>query len=218
LCLDAGSARAAADLAHDEVMRAVLDDEADRARIAAALRDRVGDVLVALGYSASRVADGRADAASLAEPVRAALTAFRHAQRELRAHALEGGLRAALAELAAGRHGDRLDDGLPMVHVQVEATDPALDLLPPAIAVTVQRVAETSLRGATGTIRLCAAIDGSMVKLYVDSADIAYDAGELGRWERRVRALGGHLWPGPDGVELSLPAASEGSHDDRPDL
>ena len=29
---------------------------------------------------------------------------------------------------------------------------------------------------------------------------------------------GGALWPGPDGVELSLPAASEGNHDDGPDL
>jgi hypothetical protein len=74
------------------------------------------------------------------------------------------------------------------------------------------------LRDASGPVRLSASVGDSTVKLIVESAEIAYDAGELGRWERRVRALGGDLWPRPDGVELNLPAASEGSHDDGPDL
>lgn len=105
-----------------------------------------------------------------------------------------------------------------MVAVTVDAADPALDALPPAIALTVQRVAEVLVRSAQGPVRLRATVTDSTVKLVAESADIAYDAGELARWERRVRALGGALWSGPDGVELNLPAASEGSHDDGPDL
>jgi hypothetical protein len=218
LALDAAAERLARAAARVEGAQGVLDEEADRAQVAAVLRDRVGDVLVALGYTAEQVAAGRVDPAELVEPVRAALASFRHAHRDLRAHALEGGLRSALREAASRGGGDRFDDGLPMVQVAVDAGDPALDALPPAIAVTVQRVAEVLLRGAQAPVRLRAAVVDSTVKLVAESADIAYDVGELARWERRVRALGGDLWPGPDGVELSLPAASEGSHDDGPDL
>jgi len=72
-----------------------------------------------------------------------------------------------------------------------------------------------------------AGCDGKTVKLWVESAEIAYDASELTRWGRRARALGGDLWLRPDGVELSLPAVlrpdsttpqREGHHDDGSDL
>ena len=198
--------------------QAVLDAEADRAQLAAALDGRIAHDLVALHYAAQRMGAGTADAADLGEPARAALTAYRMAQRDMRSHALQAGLRVALAELAGRAAADRPDDGQPPLRVQVTADDPRLDALPPPIAVTIERVAEAALRGATGRASLYAAVEGQTVKLRADSADIAYDASELDRWNRRVSALGGHLRADPDGVELVLPAATEGSHDDGPDL
>jgi len=207
--------------------RAVLDEEAERAQVSATLLDGVGEALVSVRYAAELVAAGRADAAALEEPVRAALAAVRNAHRDLRAHAMESGLRAALAALPDRWGGDRPDDGLPELRLSVRAEDPELDTLPPPIAVTVQRVAELALRGATGRASVTAFCTGSEVKLDVESAEIAYDASELSRWARRALALGGDLQLRPDGVELSLPAElspagsatqCEGRHDDGSDL
>jgi signal transduction histidine kinase len=198
--------------------QAVLDSEADRAQLATALHDRVSHDLVALQYTAELVRAGKAAPDDLREPVRAALAAYRQAPRDLRAHALEGGLRAALAELARRVAADRPDDGLPPLKVTIRADDAQLDELPPPVAVTVERVAEALLRGAIGRASVFAGVHGQTVKLRVDSADIACDASELDRWNRRVSALGGILRSDPDGVELHLPAATEGSHDDGPHL
>lgn len=204
--------------------RAVLDDEADRAQAAAALYDSVGQALVTVRYAADLVAGGRASPTTLDEPVQAALSAFREAHRSLRAYALEAGLRTALRELAARGGADRPDDGQPALRLTVVADDPRLDCLPPPIAVTMQRVAEAALRGATGSARLVAAFAAHGVKLVVESAEIAYDASELDRWARRASALGGHLRFRPVGVELDLPASTApatrliGHHDDGPDL
>jgi len=197
--------------------QAVLDAEADRA-LAAGLHQELEDALVAVRYSAALAATGRIDPADVEEPARAALAAFRHGRRDLRAHALEAGLRAALIGFADRRGGDRPDDGEPILRVSVRAADPSLDEVPPPIAVTVQRVAEAALRGATGHAVVSAAVEQAGVKLRVDSADIACDASELDRWERRVHALGGTLRLQAAGVELTLPAATEGSYDDGPDL
>ena len=207
--------------------RAVLDEEADRAQVAATLLDGVGEALVSIRYAAELVAAGRDDPAALDEPVRAALTAVRQAHRDLRARALEDGLRAALRELPQRWAGDRPDDGMSELRLSVEADDPGLDTLAPPIAVTVQRVAEAALRGASGQATLLAFRHGERVKLCVDSAEIAYDASELNRWARRAQALGGDLWLRSDGVELSLPAElrparttprPEGHHDNGSDL
>jgi hypothetical protein len=218
LALAAGRADAAADRTSRQAGQAVLDAEADRAQLAASLDERFAHDLVALHYTAERVREGRADPADLREPARAALTAYRLAQRDVRSHALQAGLRAALAEVAGRAAADRPDDGQPPLRVEVTADDPRLDELPPPIAVTVERVAEALLRGATGRASLRAAVEGPTVKLRADSADIAYDASELDRWNRRVEALGGLMRADSEGVELTLPAASEGSHDDGPDL
>lgn len=196
----------------------VLDSEADRAQLATALHDRVAHDLVALQYTAEQVLEGRAAPGDLREPARAAVTAYRQAQRDLRAHALEAGLRSALAELAGRVGADRPDDGQPPLRVTIQANDPELDELPPPLAVTVERVAEALLRGASGRTSVRAAVEHQTVKLRVDSADIAYDASEMDRWNRRVQALGGLLRTDPEGVELMLPAATEGSHDDGPHL
>jgi hypothetical protein len=207
--------------------RAVLDEEAERAQVAATLYEGVGHALAAVRYAAELVAAGRADVAALEEPVRAALSAVRLAYRDLRAHALESGLRAALRDLAERHGGDRPDDGVPEMRLSVLAEDERLDLLPPPVAVTMQRVAEAALRGATGSGSIRASCEGQRVKLCVDSAEIAYDASELSRWARRANALGGDLLLRPDGVELSLPvelptSASptprEGHDDDGSDL
>ena len=207
--------------------RAVLDEEADRAQVAATLREGVGEALVSVRYAAELVAAGREDSAALDEPVRAALAAVRQAHRDLRAHALEAGLRAALRELPERWAGDRPDDGMSELRLSVAADDPGLDTLAPPIAVTVQRVAEAALRGASGQATLLAFRHGERVKLCVDSAEIAYDASELNRWARRAQALGGDLWIRSDGVELSLPAElrpdrstpqPEGRHDNGSDL
>jgi hypothetical protein len=207
--------------------RAVLDEEAERAQVSATLLDGVGEALVSIRYAAELVTAGRADAAALDEPVRAALAAVRHAHRDLRAHALESGLRAALAALPDRWAGDRPDDGVSELRLSVRAEDPRLDALPPPIAVTVQRVAELALRGANGRASVIAVCVGPEVKLRVESAEIAYDASELSRWARRALALGGDLQLRPDGVELRLPAEPnptgsppqrEGHHDDGSDL
>jgi hypothetical protein len=207
--------------------RAVLDEEADRAQVAATLLDGVGEALVSIRYAAELVAAGRDDPAALDEPVRAALAAVRQAHRDLRAHALEDGLRAALRNLARRWAGDRPDDGMSELRLSVEADDPGLDALAPPVAVTVQRVAEAALRGASGRATVLAFRHGERVKLCVDSAEIAYDASELNRWVRRAQSLGGDLWLRSDGVELSLPAElrpdrttpqHEGRHDNGSDL
>ena len=207
--------------------RAVLDEEADRAQVAATLLDGVGEALVSVRYAAELVAEGGAEAKALDEPVRAALAAVRHAHRDLRAHALEAGLRAALHELLDRFAGDRPDDGMSGLRLIVHADDPELDALAPPVAVTVQRVAEAALRGASGQAVIRAFCADLGVKLSVESAEIAYDASELNRWARRVHALGGELRLRPDGVELSLPAGlrpqsstpqHEGRHDDGTDL
>ena len=218
LAMAAARSDAAAARTRRQAGQAVLDAEADRAQLAASVDDRVAHDLVALHYTAERVRAGLADPADLREPARAALAAYRLAQRDVRSHALQAGLRAALAEVASRAAADRPDDGQPGLRVTVTADDPRLDQLSPPIAVTLERVAEALLRGATGQASLRAAVEGRTVKLRADSADIAYDASELDRWNRRVEALGGLLRADPDGVELTLPAASEGSHDDGPDL
>lgn len=185
--------------------RSILDEEADRAQVAAALSEGLGEPLVAIRYAAELVAAGRADASALDEPVRAALTAFQHALRDGQAHALTVGLRAALHRLPERFAGDRLDDGMPELRVSVTAEDPELDELPPAVAVLVQRVAEVVLRGAVGHANLRVTIAGFGVKLLVESAEIAYDASELNRWSRRASALGGDLVARSGGVELEVP-------------
>ncbi|HMC68041.1 MAG TPA: hypothetical protein VKJ07_02705, partial [Mycobacteriales bacterium] len=185
--------------------RAILDEEADRAQAAATLYDGLGDALVAIRYAAELVSGGRAGVGALDEPVRAALMAFHHAHRDGQAHALTVGLRAALRQLPARFAGDRLDDGMPELRLNVIADDVELDELPPSIAVLVQRIAEVVLRGAVGQASLRATSDGSGVKLWVGSAEIAYDASELSRWSRRASALGGDLAVRSGGVELDLP-------------
>jgi hypothetical protein len=201
--------------------RAVLDEEAERAQLAASMDEGIGQALVTIRYAADQVAAGRADPAALDEPIRVALEAFRLAQRDLRAQALDDGLRAALRGLAVRSGGDRPADGQPALRVTVEARDAALDAVAPPVAVTVQRIAEAVLRSASGRVAVFATCDGRGVKLRVDSADIGCDASELDRWARRSRALGGRLDVRPDGVELRLPAqlpAREGPDDHRPDL
>ena len=185
--------------------RSILDEEADRAQSAAVLSEGLGDALVAIRYAAELVAAGRTDVSALDEPVRAALTAFHHAHRDGQAHALTVGLRAALNQLPERFAGDRLDDGMPELRVSVTAADARLDELPPAVAVLVQRIAEMALRGACGQANLRVSIGGSRVKLLVESAEIAYDASELGRWSRRASALGGDLLARSGGVELEVP-------------
>ena len=200
--------------------RSILDAEADLAQAAGDLHATVGQALVTIRYAADRVVAGQADADSLDEPIRAAVAAFRQVHRDLRAHALEAGLRVALREIALREGGDRPDDGRPPLTVAMDAEDPALDAVPPAVAVAVQRVAEAALRGATGQAQVTVRSTPEGVKLTLECADIAYDASELDRWSRRVSALGGQLRPRPQGVELELSVQSrpEGHHDDGPDL
>src|SRR5436309_2098288 len=88
----------------------------------------------------------------------------------------------------------------------------------PAAAVLVERVAQTACRSAVGTVRIRASADNLAVKLRVESADNEIDASEVERWRRRAHALHGELRHWAGGVELILPAATEGRHDDGLDL
>ena len=191
-------ALAAVPASYETSTQAVLDGEADRAQLAAEVDERLRESLVALRHT---------DPAHAAGAVTAALAAARDIVRELRATALHGGLRRALAELRG-------------TGVAVHASDPALDRLSPAVAVVVERVAEVVVRTAVGTVQIAATVGNRAVKLSAESADNAVDVSELERWARRARALGGELryWPG--GVELNLPAGpiDEGRHDHGPHL
>jgi len=192
----------------------ILDSEADRALVAAELDESVAEALVALRH----IGAGRVD-----ESAAVALADVRRIARELRARALDDGLRRALRGLTA--RGAR-----------VHAQDAALDLLPPPVAVLVQRVAEAVCRAAVGQTQVTATTDQDTVKLRVESADNAIDASEVERWRRRARAFRGELSQWPWGVELTLPKGTgssakgtgnnatdttrddEGRHDDRLDL
>lgn len=178
--------------------QAVLDAEADLALVAAELDETVAESIVALRHT---------DPAQVREAAAAALAEVRRIGRDLRAAALGDGLRAALGELT--------ERG-----AIVDAHDAALDEVPPAVAVVVERVAEAACRQLGGRTRITASADSVSVKLRVESADKAIDASELERWRRRAHALRGELRHWPGGVELSLPTApgNEGRHDDRLDL
>jgi len=178
--------------------QALLDAEADLALVAAELDETVAESIVALRHT---------DPAQVRDAASAALAEVRRIGRELRAAALGDGLRAALAELR--------ERG-----ATVHAYDEALDGVPPAAAVLVERVAEAICRQLGGRARITASADGFSVKLQVESADNAIDASELERWRRRAEALRGELRHWRGGVELSLPAApgNEGRHDDGLDL
>lgn len=171
-----------------DAAQAVLDAEADMA-LAAAELDDVADAIVALRHVEP---DG------VSEGVAAALAQLRDVQRGLRAVSLEAGLRAALARLDA----------------EVDADDPALDHLPPAVAALLQRVAEAVARGGDGRARITAEMDSTAVKLRAQPADKGYDAFELSRWTRRVVALGGELRHSPEGVEVCLPTTTRDDGDD----
>jgi hypothetical protein len=199
LALAAGPAGAALPAA-----QVILDSEADRALVAAELDESVAEALVALRH----VGAGRVD-----ESASVALADVRRIARELRARALDEGLRRALA-------------GLESRGARVQAEDPALDALAPAVAVLVQRVAEATCRAAVGSAQVNARVEDKTVKLWVESADNAIDASEVERWRRRARGLHGELTQRPWGVELTLPTGTgnaagpddEGRHDDRLDL
>jgi hypothetical protein len=176
--------------------RAVLDAEADLALVAAELEETVAASLVALRHTDPDLVRAAATA-SLAE--------VRRIGRRLRAQALGDGLRAALAALR--------DWG-----ATVEADAAALDEAAPAVAVLVERVAQTACGNAVGTVRIWASADKLAVKLRVESADNEIDASEVERWRRRAQALHGELRHWAGGVELILPAATEGRYDDGLDL
>jgi hypothetical protein len=178
--------------------QAVLDAEADLALVAAELDETVAESIVALRHT---------DPAQVRDAASAALAEVRRIGRELRAAALGDGLRAALGELR--------ERG-----ATVHAEDVALDEVPPAVAVLVERVAEAVCRQLGGRTRITATAGKLSVKLRVESADNAIDASELERWRRRALGMRGELRHWLGGVELSLPTAPghEGRHDDRLDL
>jgi signal transduction histidine kinase len=152
--------------------RALLDAEADLALVAAELEEKVAESIVALRHT---------DPDKVRAAATASLAEVRRIGRRLRAQALGDGLRAALAALR--------DSG-----AIVEAEDAALDGVPPAIAVLVERVAEAACTAAVGKVHIRASAVGTEVKLRVESAD--------------------------NEIELILPAATgtEGRHDDGLDL
>jgi hypothetical protein len=159
---------------------ALLDAEADNAQIAAEL-----DVVTAALVSARHASPGGDGAAEVA--LDEAVSAVRRLQRQLRAESLDAGPAAALARLGAVVTGDTS----------------VLAGLRPALAVAVQRVAET-LQRLDESGQLGVEITELTVKFRVGHADKVRDASELERWCRRVSALGGELVRLPDGVELQL--------------
>jgi hypothetical protein len=165
--------------------QALLDVEADLAALAAELDETVGAALVTLRH---------VEADQWQAAVTAALAACRQLRRDLRATALHGGLRAALAELSE-------------LGADVDADDTAIDGVPPAAAVLAERVAEGACRMAVGRPHVQVEVTVSMLKLCVESADNTVDASELARWRRRAHTLGGDLRIRPGGIELTLPTS-----------
>ena len=179
--------------------QAVLDAEADLALVAAELDETVAESIVALRHT---------------DPAQVPRRRVRGARRGTpdRTRPAGRGARRRPAGSAGGARRARRD--------RARRRTTALDELPPAVAVLVERVAEAVCRQLGGRTRITASADDLSVKLRVESADNAIDASELERWRRRAHALRGELRHWPGGVELSLPTApgDEGRHDDRLDL
>jgi hypothetical protein len=196
--------------------QALLDAEADRADMAAQLHDTVGQALVAARYSADLALTGRADPQTVADGLHAAVELMRGCLRGLRGRAVNGRLGTVLTELAAECANRRAagDSDAPVVRLR-GADAPALDSLPPPVAVLGHRVVEAALAGVTGQVTVTVTVRSNRLKLAVEGAENPCDTGALDRWTRRASALGGELVRVWNGVRLDVPTTSaEERHDD----
>jgi hypothetical protein len=179
----------------EAMARGVLDGEAERGEIAAALHEGPVATLVAARYAL----DSGADPVSVRAVVSQALTELRAVVAAQRVRGLDGDLVGALRRLAreSRRRG---------VRVEVAALDLEPDSVPAVCAVAAYRVVATALNGVTGPVTVL--VDGGCpgrLRVTVTGADDMVDAGALDRWATRVAALDGTLERHPDGVTLHLP-------------
>jgi hypothetical protein len=174
----------------------VLDEEAERAEVAAVLREGPLASLVAARYAL--------DTGSERSAVRAVV---QQALRELR--------RVVVAQRAGGVDGD-LARGLRGLVEDLRHSGCRVDLLiadlpagsvPPSAAVTAYRVVAAALNGVSGrpSVIVTGDVAAECLIVSVTGARDPHDAGALDRWARRARALGGSLERHPDGVVLRLP-------------
>ncbi|MFL6138365.1 MAG: hypothetical protein ACJ74O_11250 [Frankiaceae bacterium] len=178
-----------------ELAALVLDEEADRAQIAADLHEGAVGSLIAARHALATGHDGGAVGAV----VQRAMRELRRVVTAQRARGIDGDLIRALRGLVdelrgSGRRATLSVTGLPRAGVS------------PACAVVAHRVAAAAVDGSTG--RPVIAVTGCGEEAFtvsVTGAADPHDAGALDRWSRRARALGGDLERHPDGVVLRLP-------------
>ena len=176
----------------------VLEEEADRAEVAADLHEGPMACLVAARYALDSAAD-----------LTAAGNALQHAWVELRrivlgqrARGLDGDLAGALRSLAT----ELTRTGCP-VDLRLTAIEPGS--VPAPAAVTAYRAVVAALRGVHGPVTITAGRSpAGDLNVAVTGAEDVVDAGAIDRWARRIRALGGTVERRPDGLTLHLPGLS----------
>lgn len=173
----------------------VLDVEAERAEIAAALCEGPVASLVAARYALETGAERPAVGAAV---VRQALRELHRVVAAQRGRGLDGDLVKSLGALA-----DDMADAGCLVDLVVTGL-PAR--LPPAYAVTAYRTVAAALDGVTGPATVTVSVATGDVTVAVTGAADPHDAGALDRWARRVRAMDGTFERRSDGVTLHLPS------------
>lgn len=179
-----------------EAGRLVLDEEAERAEIAATLHEGPVASLVAARYAI----DSGADSVAVRRIVDHSLTELRRIVTPLRAHSGHGGLDRGLRRLVT----EAADAGCT---VSLVVTAGLGDALEPACAVAAYRVVAAALNGVAGPAHVAVEPADEEIVVTVTGASDPVDAGALDRWAVRVGALGGRLERHSDGVTLLLPTA-----------
>jgi hypothetical protein len=181
---------------YGDMARGVLDGEAERAEIAAALHEGPVAALIAARYAL----DSGADAPAVRAVLSHALHELRGVVTSQRVRGIDGDLPGALRQLAR-------DLRAVGVRVEVGVLDLAPGSVPSICSVAAYRVVAATLNGVTGPVTVV--VDGGVpgqLRVTVTGADDMVDAGALDRWARRVAALDGELERHPDGVTLHLPS------------
>lgn len=182
-----------------DAARVVLDEDDERAEIAAALHEGAAGSILA----ARHAVDTGSDQIAVSRVLQQALTELRGVVASLRSRAAHGDLDAALHQLA---------DDLRSTGCRVELVVPRglRHALSSARAVAAYRTVAAAVGGASGPVsvvveRIAMPFGPGRLELTVTGAYDAVDTGALDRWGRRLSALDGRLERHRDGVTVYLP-------------
>lgn len=190
------SAQPLADAAAAVELALVGDAEADRDALADALHDGPVQSLVVARYAADaaiRAGDPTGSVTLVRDAVQAVLVDLRRALWQLRPRAADD-LLGALAELSARQ----VETGAPALDIQVDPQSVAA--LKGASAITAYRLVQSVVDGTTAV-----QVRGVGAVLEITGGR---PLDEPERWQRRARAVGAALEPGPGRLRFLLPIPS----------